>query len=117
MVAVNTLRPLREQTLTGTVSRISHGNGIINDDIYFTMSSCCRGYQPLVGDSVSVVCVECVRHQCNWRACSVKPDTQDSSERFEANKKLLYTINVEILACRNLAISSKPAKSKILANF
>ena len=78
---VNDIKPLRERSLTGTISRFSNGNGTIDDDIYFTASSCCRGYRPAVGDSVCVVCVECMYQRHNWRAYSIKPNEPQAENR------------------------------------
>lgn len=93
---VNGLKPLRERTLTGTISRISHGNGIIDDDIYFTMSSCCHGYRPAVGDSVNVVCVECTHQRHNWRAYSIQPNKQDIETRFDINALSFHDLDVAV---------------------
>ena len=81
VTVVNGIKPLRERTLTGTVNKFSHGNGMIDDDIYFTLSSCCHGYHPAIGDDVSVVCVECMHQRHNWRAYSVQPTEPDMNKR------------------------------------
>ena len=90
VVAVNTVKPLREQTLTGTVTRYFHGNGTVDGDIFFTISSCCRGYRPKVGDSVTVVCVECVRQNSNWRAYDVQPNEQDIEARLNGTTDMYH---------------------------
>ena len=92
IVSVNSVKPLRERALTGTITRYSHGNGIIDDDIFFTLSSCCHGYRPLVGQSVNVVCVECVHQKWNWRAYDVRPSDQDVETRFEQSYIFLTLI-------------------------
>ena len=70
---VNEVTPLRERALTGVVSSVLQGYGMIEEDIYFTFYSCVRGYRPRMGDSVRVVCVEYRHQKSNWRATSVEP--------------------------------------------
>ena len=70
---VNDVQPLREKTLTASVSSVSQGFGTIGDDIYFVFSACVRGYRPRVGEEVRVVCVEYQHPRSNWRATHVEP--------------------------------------------
>ena len=79
---VNDIKPLRERIQIGIISRFSNGNGTVDNDIYFTLSSCCRGYRPAVGDSVSVTCVENVHQKHNWRAYNVKPNDPEVENRW-----------------------------------
>ena len=70
---VNDLRPLREKSVTGSVTSVSSGFGVIEGEVYFTFSACARGYYPRVGDGVRVVCVEHRHHKNAWRAIHVEP--------------------------------------------
>ena len=70
---VNDVQPLREKTLTTSVTSVSQGFGMIGEDIYFTFSACVRGYCPRVGEEVRVVCVEYQHPKSNWRATHVEP--------------------------------------------
>ncbi len=70
---VTGISPLRERRATGTVTYVSPGFGIIDDDVYYTFSACLRGYQAKVGDRVVMECVEYHHPKSNWRAVLVEP--------------------------------------------
>ena len=72
-VTINEVRPLRECSVHGEVTYVTHGYGTIQQDIHFTISACCRGYHPRKGDRVSAECVEYKHHRNNWRAYIVTP--------------------------------------------
>ena len=90
---VNEVRPLREKSMTASVSSVLQGYGTIEEDIYFSFFSCARGYRPRVGDSVRVVCVEYQHQKSNWRALSVEPMlTRPEGKRSDVSCKLLVGI-------------------------
>lgn len=80
---MNEVRPLREETKVGQVSSVCQRYGTIEDDIYFTLSSCVRGYCPKVGDHVECSCVEHNDSRSNWRAFSVEPKAEAKSGERE----------------------------------
>lgn len=80
---VNEVRPLREEIMFGQVSFVCQRYGTIENDIYFTLSSCSRGYCPEVGDEVKCCCVEYNDSRSNWRAFSVEPIAKNTSEHRE----------------------------------
>ena len=90
---VNEVRPLREKSMTASVSSVLQGYGTIEEDIYFSFFSCARGYRPRVGDSVRVVCVEYQHQKSNWRALSVEPmSTRPEGKRSDVSCGLLAGI-------------------------
>ncbi len=71
---MNEIRPLRGVSVSGVeVTSLNRGYGTIRNDIFFTVSACCRGYYPSRGDLVEVECVEYKHHHSNWRAYRVTP--------------------------------------------
>ncbi len=73
-MVVSEVRPLRERAVLGEVTQVTHGYGTIDEDIHFTMSSCCHGYFPTTGEQVKADCVEYKHHRNNWRAFYVTPN-------------------------------------------
>ncbi len=70
---VTGIGPLREKMATGTVTSVSSGFGTIDDNVYFTLSACMRGYRARVGDRVAMECVEYNHPRSNWRAVLIEP--------------------------------------------
>lgn len=78
---VNAVQPLREQSITGTITYLAQGYGTILQDIHFTLSACARGYRPTKGDKVTAECVEYKHHRNNWRAYKVVPILGTENEK------------------------------------
>lgn len=71
--SVKLVKPLREQSLTGTVTLVGHGHGYINTHIFFSFGICRTNYVPRVGHTVRVTAIESKQGSSKWRALKVEP--------------------------------------------
>ncbi|XP_040600568.1 cancer/testis antigen 55-like [Mesocricetus auratus] len=71
-----TLRRYLQEVL---VTHVHKGKGVLDHTIFFTLESLKlpEGYTPLVGHVVSVVIVQSIRPNYNWRAISMTPTRGD----------------------------------------
>lgn len=67
------VKPLRERSFKGKINSVFHGYGYIDEEVYFTIGVCARGYRPYQGDTVQVTAIETGRGKCRWRATFVEP--------------------------------------------
>lgn len=70
---VKVVQPLRQKSLTGTVTAVGCGHGYINDDIFFSFFSCRTNYLPKKGHTVKVTAIESNQGNCKWRAIKIEP--------------------------------------------
>lgn len=64
---------LREKNFTGTVTYMSSGFGYIDQEVFFTIGVCPRGFRPRRGDVVKVTAIESQQRSAVWRAIKVEP--------------------------------------------
>ena len=73
------VKPARVLTSDGCVTSWDQrkGEGLVRGDIWLQWSACPHGYRPSVGDSVSLVAVECLPSPpvwgCGWRVARAAP--------------------------------------------
>ena len=70
---VKVVKPLREKSLTGTVTSVGCGHGYINTDIFFSFGVCRTNYMPRKGHTVRVTAIESNQGNCKWRAVKIEP--------------------------------------------
>ena len=73
-VNVVSVCPVRQKKITGTVTDFSGKFGFIDNDLYFQIFVCIRGYTPRKGDKVTAVAIESKSFKGGWRAMSVAPE-------------------------------------------
>ena len=73
------VKPARVLNSDGCVTNwdLRKGEGLVRGDVWLQEAACPHGYRPRVGDSVSLVAVECVPSPqvwgCGWRAARAVP--------------------------------------------
>ena len=72
---IKSVGPLREKTITGSITSVSQGHGYINTDIFFSFGACRRNYIPRKGHTVLVTAIESNQRNCKWRAIRIEPRT------------------------------------------
>jgi hypothetical protein len=70
---VNVVKPLREKSVTGTITSVGCGHGYINTDIFYSFGVCRTNYVPRKGHTVRVTAIESNQGNCKWRAVKVEP--------------------------------------------
>ena len=70
---VKVVKPLREKSLTGTITSVGYGHGYINTNIFFSFGSCKTNYVPRKGHTVRVTAIESNQGNCKWRAVKIDP--------------------------------------------
>lgn len=71
---VEKLSPLRSRILTGCVTHWNrNGEGIIDQNVYFSQDTCEPGYIPHLGDKVEVKAIESEQGKLTWRALTTVP--------------------------------------------
>lgn len=78
---IKSVGPLREKTITGSITSISQGHGYINTDIFFSFGACRRNYIPRKGHNVLVTAIESNQGNCKWRALRIEPRTPNRGQR------------------------------------
>lgn len=70
---VQGVMPLREKSFKGTVTYVSSGFGYVDEEVFFTIGVCPRGFRPRRGDVVKVTAIESHQRNAAWRAIKVEP--------------------------------------------
>lgn len=102
---VISISPLREKKVHGTVSDLSRGYGVINENIYCPFHVCERGYKLKKGDEVTAIVMESKQARGEWRALSVgyrhKSDKNAKNEET-VHKPIPKIKNHDIVVSENL---------------
>ena len=81
--------PIGERQLRGRVTSLRHGNGMIDEDVFFQFSACVRGYRPRMGDVVEAYVIEFTGFRASWRATFVQLGSKSSRSTGKVRYALL----------------------------
>nr|XP_006811620.1 PREDICTED: LOW QUALITY PROTEIN: putative helicase Mov10l1-like [Saccoglossus kowalevskii] len=80
-VSAVSVKPLREKSFEGEITSLYHNSGIIEGDIYFSVSACPRHFYPRKGDIVEGQAIESKQNNASWRAVYVNPKKKSENNR------------------------------------
>lgn len=126
---VEKICPLRSRILTGCITHWNqNGEGVVDQNVYFSQDTCEPGYIPHLGDKVVVEGIESEQGKLTWRALSIVPvfsqvtkskACQESCDSAQTHDKLEILLEekrgIVVTKCLNFGVLNVSEKKELIA--